>query len=197
MFRIALIPVFAVVMFSDMIAGLIVFLICASTDLVDGYVARRFKMVSDVGKFLDPVADKLMHITVMICLSFVYKDELLPFYILTVIIGAKEAVMLLAGLFLVTKKVITAANVYGKAAMFILSLGVVVIFFGQLSPTAYIIGFIISSVGVCVALIALCVYAARIWEQLGNKLPDGKAAIEIDTTKKTVKEQDDGKNAQS
>jgi CDP-diacylglycerol--glycerol-3-phosphate 3-phosphatidyltransferase/cardiolipin synthase len=70
--RIAAIPVVVICFFSTLpyarpIAG-IVFGIAAITDLIDGYVARRFKQVSRFGEFLDPVADKLMVATVLVLL---------------------------------------------------------------------------------------------------------------------------------
>ncbi|MDR3263015.1 MAG: CDP-alcohol phosphatidyltransferase family protein [Clostridiales bacterium] len=193
--RILLIPAFAAVMFANMIWGLVIFLICASTDLVDGYVARRYNMVSDLGKLLDPVADKLMHITVMVCLSVIYGDKIPPFYILTIIIAAKELLMLLVGLFLITKRVVVPANIYGKAASFLLSIGVFVIFFGEYSAAAYLAGFIVSSIAVAIALLALAIYAAGILKALGYKVPDGaqKMEIVVGKSQKTAvgKEQDE------
>ncbi|MDR2091387.1 MAG: CDP-alcohol phosphatidyltransferase family protein [Clostridiales bacterium] len=180
-FRILLIPFFAVVMFYEhnnglnMTWGLILFLLCASTDLVDGYIARRFKMVSNVGKFLDPVADKCMHITVMVCLSVIHRGQIPPFYILTIILVAKEFIMLLTGLILITKKVVVSANVYGKAAAVVLSAGVVLVFFKDI----YLIGFIVSAVGVAIALAAMVIYGVMIFRQLkGRKKGE---TIEIDT----------------
>ncbi len=46
-----------------------IFIISGITDIVDGYIARRFNMISDFGKALDPVADKLTQITMMFCLA--------------------------------------------------------------------------------------------------------------------------------
>jgi phosphatidylglycerophosphate synthase len=152
-------------------------------------------MVSDLGKLLDPVADKLMHITVMVCLSVIYGDKIPPFYILTIIIAAKELLMLLVGLFLITKRVVVPANIYGKAASFLLSIGVFVIFFGEYSAAAYLAGFIVSSIAVAIALLALAIYAAGILKALGYKVPDGaqKMEIVVGKSQKTAvgKEQDE------
>lgn len=43
------------------------------TDILDGFIARRFNQVSDLGKILDPVADKLMQVTVLVCIAFMHK----------------------------------------------------------------------------------------------------------------------------
>ena len=47
-----------------------ILLLSGLTDLADGYIARRFHMISNLGKILDPVADKLTQAAMLICLSF-------------------------------------------------------------------------------------------------------------------------------
>ena len=61
-------------------AGLLV--LSGITDLADGYIARRFHMVSDVGKVLDPVADKLTQIAVLFCLVTRFPMMLIPLILL-------------------------------------------------------------------------------------------------------------------
>ncbi|MBO5682867.1 MAG: CDP-alcohol phosphatidyltransferase family protein, partial [Clostridia bacterium] len=74
--RILLVGVFAYTIFCvNPIVAMIVFLIAGATDVVDGYLARRYNWITDLGKILDPVADKLMQCTAMICL---YLKDLIP-----------------------------------------------------------------------------------------------------------------------
>jgi cardiolipin synthase len=129
--RLALIPVFVLVFFSNMdqarYVALGVYAVASFTDLIDGQIARKFNVVTEIGKVLDPLADKLMLITVIICFYFA-KDVplLIPAIVLT-----KEAFMILMGIILYSQKdrVVIPANYFGKTATVLFTLAIVLVFF--------------------------------------------------------------------
>lgn len=71
----------------------VVLIISGITDIADGFIARKFKMVTDLGKVLDPMSDKLTQGAIFLCLATRYSPALYLFILLAI----KEAAMLLIG----------------------------------------------------------------------------------------------------
>lgn len=117
MFRLLLIPVFIwsyVILKNDLLT-VILLTVSGISDVADGFIARTFHMVSDLGKALDPVADKLTQLAMIFCLIFRFWYMVIPFALLAV----KEIVAATTGLKVikVTNKV-RSAEWHGKAATF-------------------------------------------------------------------------------
>lgn len=122
LFRLALIPVYIAVYLNAeedwqyYVAGAILAVSCV-TDLIDGKIARRFHMISTVGKVLDPLADKATQFTLTLCLS-VHYPALRPVLVLFVI---KEGFQLIVGIIHFRKgKMLPGALMAGKICTTIL-----------------------------------------------------------------------------
>ncbi len=89
MLRVFMIPLFLYLILMDSktmkILGLVVFALASLTDLIDGWSARKLKQESEFGKFLDPLADKILVVSGL-C-SFLLLDALIPIWMIIVIIG--------------------------------------------------------------------------------------------------------------
>ena len=86
-------------------------LLSALTDILDGVIARKFDMVSDLGKMMDPLCDKLTHAALLVCLVTRYRDIWIVFGFLVV----KELTMLALGSIMVKRcGEVHSAKWYGK-----------------------------------------------------------------------------------
>lgn len=116
--RIALIPIFSVLFIKEhYIIAFVLMIIAAVTDLLDGKIARKYNMVSNLGKILDPIADKLSQVAIVIILIFKFWSfEGILKYLLFLFI-AKELIMVIAGAVLLAKGMRpVAAEMWGKVA---------------------------------------------------------------------------------
>ncbi|MBM6896730.1 CDP-diacylglycerol--glycerol-3-phosphate 3-phosphatidyltransferase [Pseudoflavonifractor capillosus] len=93
MLRVILIPVYLVLWYLDMETSaywaLGVFVLASVTDFLDGYVARHYNQVTTFGKFMDPLADKILVITAMI---WFVSTGLLPVWALVIVVAREFAV---------------------------------------------------------------------------------------------------------
>jgi CDP-diacylglycerol--glycerol-3-phosphate 3-phosphatidyltransferase len=119
LFRILIIPVLVYLLsFSDPKSALLaagLFLIAAITDYFDGYLARRNKSVSDVGKILDPLADKLMVASALIMLAAMDRpnEPSVPAWLVVIILARESAVTVIRGIAL-AEGIVMHAESLGK-----------------------------------------------------------------------------------
>ena len=111
MIRLLLIPVFVVVFFStphdrNKIAALVIFAVASITDMFDGRLARKLNQITDFGKVFDPLADNAI-----------------------IIVGVKELIMLLGGVFMLSKNVVVYSNYVGKTAQVFFIASLILSFF--------------------------------------------------------------------
>lgn len=117
-FRIILIPIYLLIFFSNLSnrilwAGLI-FILAGISDVLDGYIARKYELTTKLGSVLDPFADKMMTFAVLISFTL---GKLIPSWIL-IAMGIKEILLILGGviLYLFKGNQVLPANRYGKIA---------------------------------------------------------------------------------
>lgn len=129
--RLIMVPIFMVVMLlpvfadfsatADMILtllGALLFIAASVTDMLDGKIARKYNLVTDFGKFLDPLADKFMVIGAMLCILFTNAHNIrmftLYFFALIVVVFRELAVTSIRLVASSTGGVVIAANLMGK-----------------------------------------------------------------------------------
>lgn len=168
MIRLLLIPVFVIVFFNtpagqDRIAALIVFAVASITDMFDGMLARKLNQITDFGKLFDPLADKLMVITAMVCQAIA---GVFPWAAI-IIVGCKELLMMLGGLLLLNRDVVVYSNYVGKTAQVFFIASLILSFFHYRFESAGILLFgltpdlILLWITVVLSIAALVVYAVH------------------------------------
>ena len=115
MFRVVLIPFFVVFMMVDITSvdkwiTLAIFIVASLTDLLDGKIARKYNLVTNFGKFMDPLADKLLVCSALVCLVALCR---IPAWIVIVII-AREFIISGFRLVAADNGVVIAASYWGK-----------------------------------------------------------------------------------
>lgn len=172
-FRILLIPFYALFFFGaitpknihPLTAAGIVFIIAGVSDAVDGFLARRNGWISDIGKLLDPLADKLLELVVAVCLSLKFGG---PFTILAAIIVAKELVMIVGAYLIMTKSSVYVSSVWcGKLATIVwYALLCAVHFFPNTTTSNASICYILCIVLILVMIMAFVMYVFNYASQI-------------------------------
>mgnify|MGYP000281500861 FL=1 len=120
--RFILIPIILYFIFTGhYLLGFIFFTISGITDILDGAIARKFNLVTNFGKLMDPLADKLTQISVLATLVF---QKIIPFWILVVVL-LKELLMIIGASFLYGKDVVVYSKWFGKLATVLFYLAIV------------------------------------------------------------------------
>lgn len=128
--RVLLIPVFIYFALEEkfMVAG-VIFVIAAFSDILDGYLARKWDVVSNLGKLADPIADKIMSISAIVVLCILGRLH----YVAIIVLAVKESAMIIGSAILYFKKIVVYALWFGKLSTFILNTSIAAILFFNLS----------------------------------------------------------------
>lgn len=160
--RVVLIPVFVVLLLMESgqnytlrIAALIVFCIASFTDFLDGQIARRNNLVTNFGKFMDPLADKLLVCSALICM--IELRQLPSWYVITVI--AREFIISGFRLVAADNGIVIAASWWGKFKTTFQMLTVILLILNI--PALHTVTLIIAGIAFVLTLVSLLDYIAK------------------------------------
>lgn len=121
--RFLLIPVIVINIFmGNYIVAFLFFTLSGVTDIADGFIARKFNLISNFGKLMDPLADKLTQISTLTSLAI---TNIIPLWILIIVL-LKEFIMICGASFLYGKDVVVYSRWYGKLATVLFYIAIVV-----------------------------------------------------------------------
>lgn len=146
-FRIVLAVIIPIIYYGDIVSQkmiwlVVVILISALTDFLDGKIARKYNMVSELGKILDPIADKLTQAVLLICM--LTKSVIVRYIFLVFVI--KEVIQGLTGLIVIkTSGENHGAKWYGKVSTAVFYVAVVILFFIPNLPGIVVNGLLLIS----------------------------------------------------
>jgi CDP-diacylglycerol--glycerol-3-phosphate 3-phosphatidyltransferase len=145
----------------------LVFFIASLTDLLDGYLARQQKAETAVGKLLDPMADKLLILAVMIMLIPL---DRIPAWIVVLIIGREVAITGLRGI-ASAEGIVIASSRWGKAKMVLQSfaLGGLMLHYEYLGINFHVLGAILLWIALVITLWSGIDYFYKFYREMANK----------------------------
>ena len=121
--RFIFIPLIVYFIFSqNYLLAFIFFTLSGITDVLDGFIARKFNLISNFGKLIDPLADKSTQICILASLVTL---KIIPVWILAIVV-IKELIMIIGASFLYGKDVVVYSKWYGKLATVLFYLAIVV-----------------------------------------------------------------------
>ena len=176
LFRLFLVPVIAITYWASQYDGVYLYVAAGAlilsglSDALDGWIARRFNQITEIGKLLDPIADKLTQVTVVVCLTLRY-PRLLPLLAICVV---KEACQAIGGFILLGRgEKVRGAKWYGKLStiVFYVAMSAVVVFNDRLTD-AWMYA-LIGVVSAAMIFAFVCYFREYIRIRRGSKPEDG------------------------
>ena len=160
MLRILLIPVFMVVLYWDFPGAtwvaVAIFIVASFTDLLDGKIARKYNLVTNFGKFMDPLADKLLVCTALICLTSMNRLNV----IVVLVIIARE--FIISGFRLVASDngIVIAASYWGKFKT-VSQMALIIVLIMDLGGVWNVAGTVLTWVALLLTIVSLIDYIAK------------------------------------
>ena len=158
--RIILVPVFMALLLADgtgfHTAALIVFIIASATDAADGYIARHYNQITTFGKFMDPLADKLLVCSAMICM--IPLGKLTAWFVIVII--AREFIISGFRLVAADNGIVIAASYWGKFKT-VSQMAMIIVLIADFGGVFDIIGTVLIWVSLILTVVSLIDYIAK------------------------------------
>ena len=160
--RVILIPFFVVFMLFDITGAadkwiaLVIFCVASLTDMLDGKIARKYNLVTNFGKFMDPLADKLLVCTALICLTSMSRLNV----IVVLVIIARE--FIISGFRLVASDngIVIAASYWGKFKT-VSQMALIIVLIMDLGGVWNVVGTVLTWVALLLTIVSLIDYIAK------------------------------------
>ena len=160
--RVILIPFFVVFMLFDITGAadkwiaLVIFCVASLTDMLDGKIARKYNLVTNFGKFMDPLADKLLVCTALICLTSMNRLNV----IVVLVIIARE--FIISGYRLVASDngIVIAASYWGKFKT-VSQMALIIVLIMDLGGVWNVVGTVLTWVALLLTVVSLIDYIAK------------------------------------
>ena len=160
--RVILIPFFVVFMLFDITGAadkwiaLVIFCVASLTDMLDGKIARKYNLVTNFGKFMDPLADKLLVCTALICLTSMNRLNV----IVVLVIIARE--FIISGFRLVASDngIVIAASYWGKVKT-VSQMALIIVLIMDLGGVWNVVGTVLTWVALFLTVVSLIDYIAK------------------------------------
>lgn len=162
-FRVILIPVFIIALMSGIIpepvnryVGVVIFCVASFTDYLDGHIARKYNLVTNFGKFMDPLADKLLVCSAMICM--ISTGQLEAWFVIIII--AREFIISGFRLVAADSGIVIAASYWGKFKT-VSQMFMVIVLIMDLGGVFDVIGTILIWASLILTIVSLVDYVAK------------------------------------
>ena len=160
--RVILIPFFVVFMLFDITGAadkwiaLVIFCVASLTDMLDGKIARKYNLVTNFGKFMDPLADKLLVCTALICLTSMNRLNV----IVVLVIITRE--FIISGFRLVASDngIVIAASYWGKFKT-VSQMALIIVLIMDLGGVWNVVGTVLTWVALLLTIVSLIDYIAK------------------------------------
>ena len=162
--RVIMIPFFLVCLYMQTtptrIAALVLFCAASLTDALDGHIARKYNLITNFGKFMDPLADKLLVCSAMIALTSVDSAVMLPSWVVIIII-AREFLITGFRTLAAEQNIVIAAGLWGKLKTIFQMIMIIVLLLNIDNSFFSILSYVLIAVSLILTIISAVDYMAK------------------------------------